>query len=163
LDGYVNVRRSVPSVLAAFVVVTLLVTGPLTSVDATRPSATDFDEGTVTADDVAVDTTALRVTAGRFGTGVAYLRVPTATVDVTGVTDRPRLVYRIVIDDLDVSVTETAVVTGSSTYRLDPGHEGLAASAMDRRQYNGTVAVSVQSFSGAETLYQENVTIEVER
>lgn len=158
-----NVSRSLPQLLAALVVVTLLVTGPLTSVDATKQSATALGDGTATVSDVAVETAALRVTPGRFGTDVAYLRVPTATVRVTGVTGQPRLVYRIVVGELDVSIIETTLVTGPSTYRLAPDHQGLAASTMDGRQYDGTIEVRVQSYSSDETVLRENVTIEVER
>jgi len=163
LDEYVNLRRSIPAVVAALVVVTLLVTGPLTGVDATQQSATALGDGTATVSDVTVDTAALRVTPGRFGTDVAYLRIPDATIRVTEAVDRPRLVYRIVVEELGVSVTETTLVTGPSTYRLDPDHQGIAASAADGRQYNATVEVRVQSYSSDQTVFQENVTVEVER
>ncbi|MBV0924282.1 hypothetical protein KTS45_08715 [Halomicroarcula limicola] len=154
-------RRDLLTGVALFVVVVSVATGPLTGVDVTEQRATEFGDGTATVGAVTVDTAALRVTDGRFGTGVSYLRVPTATVTVTSVSDRPRLVYRVLVPALDVELTETAVVSKTGTYRLVPDDRGMARGAADASTYDGTLAVRVQSFTTDRTVYRENVTVEV--
>ncbi|MBX0295508.1 hypothetical protein [Haloarcula nitratireducens] len=154
-------RRYLLTGVALFVVVVSVATGPLTGVDVTEQRVTEFGDGTATVESVAVDTGAIRVTDGRFGTGVSYLRVPTATVAVASVTDRPRLVYRVSVPALDVELTETTVVTKPGTHRLAPDDRGMARGTADGSSYTGTLAVRVQSFTTDRTVYRENVTMEV--
>ncbi|WP_135305678.1 hypothetical protein [Haloarcula amylovorans] len=154
-------RRYLLTSVALFVVVVSLSTGPLTGVDVTQQRVTEFGDGTATIGAVTVDTAAFRVTDGRFGTGVSYLRLPTATVTVTSVTDRPRLVYRVVVPALDVELTETTIVTKPGTYRLAPDDRGMARGTADRSDYSATLTVRVQSFTTDQTIYRENATVEV--
>ncbi|WP_254273046.1 hypothetical protein [Haloarcula marina] len=154
-------RRYLSSSVALLVVVVALVTGPVVGVDVTSDPPSAFGDGTATVDEVAVETETLRVTGGRFGTGVEYVRVPTATVTVATVTDRPRLVYVVAVPGLDIELTDSVVVTDAGTYRLDPGDRGLESGSATATQYEGRVAVRVQSFTDAKTVYRENATVEV--
>ncbi|WP_276273843.1 hypothetical protein [Haloarcula litorea] len=154
-------RRSVLAGVAVFVVVVAIATGPLVGVDATRKPVTQFGEGTATVEGVTTDTTAFRVTDGRFGTGVAYVRVPTATVRVSAVEDRPRLLYLVSVPALGVELTASTVVTTPGSYRLAPDDRGLARDAPDASSYSGRLTVRVQSFEADRTVYDRNLTVEV--
>ncbi|MBX0322828.1 hypothetical protein EGH21_07265 [Halomicroarcula sp. F13] len=155
------VRRYLTTGVALFVVVVSLSTGPLAGADVTNERATDFGEGTATVSSVDVEAASIRVTDGRFGTGVEYVRPPTATVSVESVTGRPRLVYLVSIPNVDVELVETTVVTGPGTYRLEPEDHGMATGTADAGTYDGTLTVRVQSFTADRTVYRENVTVEV--
>ncbi|MBV0903773.1 YbeD family protein [Haloarcula salina] len=149
------------TVTALFVLATLVATGPLVGVGAFEPRATTIGDGTASVGGVHVDTTQFRVTDGRFGTAVPYLRVPDASVTVDAVTGRPRLLYQISIPRLDASMTSERVFSTAGTYRLAPGDRALEPSSVGRERYNGTVRITVQSFEATETVYDENVTVAV--
>lgn len=155
------VRPEPPAVAALFILATLVATGPLVGVDAFEPRATTIGDGTASVDAVRVDAAQFRVTDGRFGTAVPYLRVPDASVRVDSVTGRPRLLYQISVPHLDVSMEIERVFSTAGTYRLAPGDRALEPSAVDRESYNGTVRITVQSFEATETVYAENVTVAV--
>jgi len=155
------VRSDPPTVAALFVLATLVATGPLVGVGAFEPRATTIGDGTASVESVRLDTTHLRVTDGRFGTAVPYLRVPDASVTVDSVTGRPRLLYQLSVPRLDVSTTVERVFWTDGTYRLAPGDRALDPSAVGRESYNGTVRITVQSFEATETVYAENVTVAV--
>ena len=147
--------------LAVVIVVSLVATGPLVGVDATGPPATEFGDGTASVADVTVDTGELAVTAGRFGTDDDYLRVPVAVVDVESVSGRPRLVYVVEVPALDLSLTEQAVLTSTSTTRLNPDDRGFERGSLANESYDATLTLRVQSFTESTTVYRENVTVEV--
>ena len=148
--------------IAVVIVVSLVATGPLIGVDATGPQATEFCDGTASVADVSIETSALAVTAGRFGTEVDYLRVPAAVVRVASVDGRPRLVYVVEVPALGVSRIEQVVVTDPGTYRVDPDDRAFERGSLSNESYDGTLTVRVQSFTDSTTVYRENVTVEVQ-
>ncbi|MFC6975175.1 hypothetical protein ACFQL1_11765 [Halomicroarcula sp. GCM10025709] len=138
----------------------LVATGPLVGIDVTQGSPESFGEGTATVTAVDVEFSELRVTDGRFGTDVSYLRVPTASVTVGSVTGRPRLVYLVRVPAVDIEVVSTTLVTEPSrTYTLDPGDEGVERGSV-QGPVTATVTVRVQSFSVDRTITQQNITVE---
>jgi hypothetical protein len=141
-----------------FVVFVLLGTGPLTGVDVTGASETSFGDGDATVSEVTVDQSELALTPGRFGANVTYLRVPTATVTVDGVTDRPQLLYIVSVPGLDTKLVERRVVTGPGTYRLAPADRALAHGTADGT-YEVVLSVRVQSFTTDRTLARTTVTV----
>lgn len=152
-----------PHLLVALVVaVSLIATGPLIGVDATGPQATEFGDGTASVADVSIETSALAVTAGRFGTDVDYLRIPAAVVRVDAVDGRPRLVYAVEVPALGVSHSDQVVFTDSGTYRLDPDDRAFERGSLSNESYDATLTVRVQSFTESTTVYRENVTVEVQ-
>ncbi|MDS0219823.1 hypothetical protein NDI54_00465 [Haloarcula sp. S1AR25-5A] len=159
------VPRHPPTVVALFVVVTLVVTGPLIGVDAVKTQPTTIGDGTASVSSVDVPTTEIRITDGRFGADVAYLRVPDASVTVDAVSGRPRLLYQVSVPALDVSLEDERILSAgqTGTYRLAPGDKGLALSLPDQDAYNGSVQIRVQSFETDQTIVTENVTVRVER
>ncbi|EMA25120.1 MULTISPECIES: hypothetical protein [Haloarcula] len=159
------VPRHPPTAVALFVLVTLVVTGPLVGVDAVRTQPTTIGDGTATVSSVQLPTSEIRFTDGRFGTNVAYLRVPDASVTVDSVTGRPRLLYQVAVPALDISLEDEQVLSDgqSGTYRLAPGDRAVTPSSLERDVYRGTVLLRVQSFETAETIVAENVTVQVEQ
>ncbi|MGB9930945.1 hypothetical protein [Haloarcula amylolytica] len=157
--------RHPPTVVALFVLVTLVVTGPIVGVDAVRTQPTTIGDGTASVSSVQVPTSEIRITDGRFGTNVAYLRVPDASVTVDSVTGRPRLLYQVSVPALDISLEDERVISEGQhgTYRLAPGDRAVAPASLDRGAYRGTVLLRVQSFETAETIVAENVTVRVEQ
>ncbi|AJF25290.1 hypothetical protein SG26_05870 [Haloarcula sp. CBA1115] len=159
------VPRHPLTAVALFVLVTLVVTGPLVGVDAVRPQPTTIGDGSATISSVQLPTSELRFTDGRFGTNVVYLRVPDASVSVDSVTGRPRLLYQVAVPALDISLEDEQVLSDgqSGTYRLAPGDRAVTPSSLERDVYRGTVLLRVQSFETAETIVAENVTVQVEQ
>ena len=151
------------TVVALLVAVVLVTTGPLVGIDVTREPVTEFSDGNATVADVGTESDRFRISDGRFGTDVEYVRLPTATVTVSEVTERPRLVYGIEIPALGIEQFETAVITEPGRYRLAPDDYGMESGTADAQSYAGTLAVRVQSFSTDRTVYTENVTVEVVR
>jgi len=159
------VPRHPPTVVALFVLVTLVVTGPLIGVDAVRTEPTTIGDGTAAVSSVQVTTSEIRITDGRFGTDVAYLRVPDAGVTVDSVSGRPRLLYQVDVPALDISLEDERVLSAgqSGTYRLAPGDRAISPSSLDRDTYTGSVRIRVQSFEADQTIVAENVTVRVAR
>ena len=146
------------------VVVILLLTSPLVNVlGVTAQNPTTIGDGTATASVERLDTDALTIDRGRFGTGVVYLRIPEATVSVTDIEGRPRVVYQIRVPELGVDAVTTELLTGDgpTTVRLGPRDRGLDPAAVTNRTYRGVVTVRVQSFEQDRTVYAVNETIEV--
>ena len=141
------------------VVLALVATGPLTGVDLTT-AETQLGDGDAAVGSVAVETAALTVTPGRFGSAFPYLRVPSAAITVETVTDRPRLVYVVSVPALDIELVETAVVTAPGRYSLDPDDEALAPGTT-AGAYEATVTVRIQSFTATEDVYRDTATVEV--
>ena len=154
------VRRDPVALVGLLVVVVLVGAGPLTGVDVTSVQASTVGDGTATVTSVSVDTSALAVTDGRFGTNVSYFRIPPATVTVESVTGRPQLVYLVSAPGLNVDRTETRVVTRDGTYRLEPDDRALSSAAAPG-EYNVTVSLRIQSFETDRDLTRANATVEV--
>lgn len=125
----------------------------------------DLGDGNASATVESLPTDRLHVDRGRFGTGVLYLRIPDVRVRVSDVRDRPRLVYRVRIPDLDVDETATRVLerTGSRTVALRGTDVAFDPASVARERYDATVAVRVQSFAVDRTVVAVNETVEVER
>lgn len=165
-DAATAARISTALTVAVVLAGTLL-SGPVLGVfTLDGPVGTDqLGDGTATVSSVSVDADRLVISDGRFGTGMAYLRVPDAVVDVERATGNSRLIYRLEVPALEIDTDSTAALASgrSGTHRLridDPAfeHEDVTA-----ERYTATVAVRVQSFAVDETLYRENVTVEVTR
>lgn len=154
------VRRDWVAVAGALVVGVLVATGPLTGLDVTTGGTGTFGDGDATVDGVNLAAADLAVTDGRFGADGPYLRVPTATVTVSSVSDRPRLVYVVAVPDLGINRIETRVFTGPGRYGLAPDDRALAPDTSPG-SYNATLVVRVQSFETDRTVRSTNTTVEV--
>lgn len=152
--------------IAGLVAVTLVLSGPAFGLlDVTARNPTTLGDGTANATVETLDTGSLVIDRGRFGTGIYYLRVPEATVAVSGIDGRPRLVYRIQVPALDVDVVSTELLRNGRTRSasLRPSDRGLDPDAVAADSYVATVSVRVQSFTSDVTVYRVNESVEVQR
>ena len=149
--------------VVAVLAVTLVLTGPFGVVDATTRNPTTVGDGQANATVERLDTDEMVIDSGRFGTGVAYLRIPDAEVRVTDTVGRPRLVYRIALPALDVDSVTTQLLQDGQSGRLRLGmrDRGLDPAAVTEDRYRATVTVRVQSFEGDRTVFERNETVEV--
>ena len=143
----------------------LLISGPAVGlVDLTPEQRNPDSLGDGTADvTMASDPTSdLRIDEGRFGTGVYYLRMPPAVVDVSSVTGRPQLTYKVSVPGLDYTDSTSQMLdsTGRTTVHLDD--RAFAPKSLTNDSYRAEVVVRVQSFEMDTVVYQRNVTVTVE-
>jgi hypothetical protein len=142
-------------IVVGTVLLALVLTGPAVGLDLTDEPVT-LDDGTATVEVVA-PAGDLRITPGRFGTDVAYLRTPTLVADVRAVEGTPRIVYEVVVPELGIEQRAFRPVTEPGRIRI-----GMADVEVDRPvngSYGGYLAVRVQSFETYETV--TNRTVEV--
>ncbi|WP_262179689.1 hypothetical protein [Haloarcula laminariae] len=150
------------TVVGLFVAFVLVGTGPLTGLDVTTASPSTFGDGNATVTEVGVDRAGLTLTPGRFGTNVTYLRVPTAAVDVDGVTGRPQLLYIVSVPGLDLQLVEREVVTGPGTYRIAPDDRAIPPGRADGT-YDAVLSVRIQSFTTDRTVARTTMTVGARR
>jgi len=143
------------------VLATLVATGPLVGVTAVGPSESGLGEGTATVEDVHL-ATPLSMTPGRFGTGVVYLRIPDAGVELSAVEGRSRLVYRVAVPALGFDRVGTrTIATGRTRAAVEMSDRAFAPAAVNASRYRARVTVRVQSFAIDRTVFDRNVTVEV--
>jgi hypothetical protein len=144
------------------VLATLSLTGPAVGLIDPGSDATELGEGTATVDGVTLEGDPV-VTAGRFGTDVAYFRVPDATVRLSSVTGHSRLVYTVSISALDFERVGNRPPSPDASRSVTVGMADRAFTygTIHREAYEATLAVRVQSFAVDRTVYRENATVEV--
>jgi hypothetical protein len=156
-------RAAVLTVVGLVVVVTAATATPLWTV----PEENDLPplgEGTAS---VSVVSTPDRATldAGRQGGDVYYLDVTQTTVQVSQLQGNPILTYSIDIDRLGYSrssVTSLAE-SGEGETRLSIARDAIDGANLDRDQYQGRLRLVLRGDGGEETLFTENITVEVRR
>jgi hypothetical protein len=130
--------------------------------DSTADQSADLGSGDATVEAVTLEDR-LVVTDGRFGTGVAYLRIPEARVALAVVEGRSRLVYSVAVPALGFERVGDRTVGPRSPDTVTVGMSDRAVryDAVDADAYEATMTVRVQSFSVDRTVFQRNVTVEV--
>ena len=130
---------------------------------ARNPAVLGDGNASVTVDSLPAER--LHVDEGRFGTNVAYFRVPDAVVRVGDVTGTPRLVYRIRVPALgvDEATTHLLATDRRGTVRLHGVDRAFDPATITEKRYEATVTVRVQSFERDRTVLSANETVEVER
>jgi hypothetical protein len=102
---------------------------------------------------------------GAYGARSYYLRVPDATVGVESVAGQPLLVYTIRLPELGYAHGSVyaldSTTPGRLTLSLEP--DALDPARVDRRAYEGTLAVLLRSGEDERVLYREPITVEVDR
>jgi hypothetical protein len=142
-------------------VVVVAVGGPAAGFDPVEERPETVGTGTADLDVRGLAVEELRVESGRFGTGVAYLRLPPASVGVADINASLRVVYRVQVPTLGVDVITTRL--------LAPGDEGVVTLAPRDRGLDTVPAdpvaarmtVRVQSFVTDRTVFERNETVEV--
>lgn len=159
--------RVQPAVVAtvAIVVVTTLASGPLVGLDLTAEhsfSGEGLGEGRATVGDVTMPD---RVAFERadFGAGSYYLRVPSATVELSEVVGRPILNYEVSIDELGYTRSTIKVLSSANEGTLELGLDEVAfgRDELEQDSYAGELSVSVRYEGTEHVVATKNVTVEV--
>lgn len=112
----------------------------------------------------------LRTTAGRFGAAPTYVRTPDLVVDVTNLTGRPKVVYRIEAPELNFSRHAEHLVTRTGRHAVPmddrafppPDYAYDAPSLPPEGTYEARIVVRVQSFAGSRTVLDRTVPVVVD-
>jgi len=146
----------------------LLVSGPVVGLVDLTPEQRSPDSlggGTANVSMVSDPAADLRLDRGRFGTGVYYLRVPPAVVDITAIDGRPQLTYKVSVPGLDYTDSTSQVLddtaTGRTTVHLSD--RAFEPGALGTQSYRVEVIVRVQSFEMDDVVYRRNATVTVDR
>ena len=155
--------RQVQLAVVGLVLFVLVLSSPvLGAVDLTPETRDRLGDGTAEATLASTPAEDLRINRGRFGTGVFYLRIPPAVVDVESVTGRPRVVYRVAVPGLGFERTATARVTESGRVRVPMDARAFTLAAVDNETYRAAVSVRVQSFETDRVVARRTATVPVE-
>jgi len=154
-------QGSAVTVATGLILVTLLVAGPPLGIDIVSSNADRLGDGTADVTVIQPTGDTIRVTEGRFGTGVWYVRLPNLVVDVEQFEGQPRVQYAISIPGLDLDRTKARLVTGSGRLRI-PVDDRALAERPGNSTYRGSVQVRVQSLSAEKTVLNRTVEVTVE-
>lgn len=162
LQDPTTVSRVVAAATVAFVLVGAVLTGPLLGIFEPPPQTDEVGDGTAQVGAVSVATEDIAVTYGRFGTDTWYLRAPDAVVRIDRTDGRSQLVARLRVPELEVDeVTRQSVPPGGTgRYTLSHGSIALGPDRPTGGPFRGRLTVSVQSFRGDRTVFNETVTVE---
>jgi hypothetical protein len=119
-------------------------------------------DGNAVASSVTVDGDTVRITPGRFGTAVSYVRVPDASVRLTGVTGAPRVVYRLEVPALGIDHHATRLVSGPGSVTVRLRDVAVRPERVSADRYEGRLTVRIQSHTVDRLVRTESLTIEVE-
>jgi hypothetical protein len=160
----VDPSRAAVYALVAVILLTAVATGPLVgAVTVPEAGVTGADPGTGAAT-VEVVSVPDRVTLepGEYDTGVYYLEVPDAVLDVSAVSGKPVVTYSLSVPELR---------SRSAVFFLGPGEEGrkqlsmerlsFAPSEVERDRYTGQLRLVLRDGGGERTLYEAPVVVEV--
>ena len=154
--------RGVQLAVVGLVLFVLVLSSPvLGAVDLTPETRDRLGDGTAEATLASEPATDLRIDRGRFGTGVFYLRIPPAVVDVESVTGRPRVVYRVAVPGLDFERTATTRVTEPGRVRVPVDARALPLAAVANDTYRAEVTVRIQSFETDRVVARRTATVSV--
>lgn len=156
-----------PWLAALLIVAGLIATGPLVTGSGLAGSGESQKQLAVGGANVTLINTpysTVLLEKGRFGSEEYTLRVPDATVNVDSVSGDPLLTYKIQMTELGYAK--------SSIHFLNPSSEGqltlsIPPTSIDSERiqndtYTAELSIVLRA-SGKQTLYQENVTVHVER
>lgn len=161
--------RNGPILVTAFVVIALsILSGPLVGgVDLTsRPTTPAPGSGSASVSVQSVPTGTVHIERGEFDAGTYHLAAEPAVVRVSDVRGNPTLRYSVDIPALGLVDTKSYALgeQGAGTLRLEFRPFEISPEWIQKDRYNATIAIwLVQRGNEYESLYQESVTVEVER
>jgi hypothetical protein len=146
-------------IVVAVVVFVMLLSGPGSGLDFARDSAS-LGDGTASVTVVQPTDDQVRVTEGRFGTNVSYLRIPDLVVDVTALDGRPRVLYQVTVPELGIQKQNDDIVRSTGRMRVSISDRALPPGT-DAGGTTARLVVRVQSFTGQSVVM--NRTVDVRR
>lgn len=156
-----ELRVTAGRVVAGLILATLLLAGPPAGPDLAASDDARLDDGTASVSVLEPAGAEIRVTDGRFGTDVAYVRLPDLVVDVEQFEGTPRVQYTVSVPGLDIERTETKLVTSEGRLRVRLEDRALPERP-DEETYRGVLRVRVQSLSTEQTVLNRTVEVTVE-
>ena len=152
------------SVTVALIVTVTVVSGPavgLVDLTSSRSDTAGLGQGNATVDAVEAPET-IRIERG-FQSESYRLEVPDTRVNLSAVTGRPILNYRVEIRSFGYTRTSSHFLDDESIGRFSLTLEDatLSQSAVSGTRHNGTLSVVVQSNGSARTVYERSVAVEV--
>jgi len=145
--------------VVAVILVVLLLSGPGSGLDFTGERAS-LGKGDATVRVVEPGNEAIPVTDGRFGTDVAYVRLPDLVVDVSAVEGNPRVFYQVTVPSLGVRKQNDKIIQSPGRLRV-PIYDRALPKGTTIEGAEARLIVRVQSFSGGKVVL--NRTVEVTR
>ncbi|WP_136716791.1 hypothetical protein [Halorientalis salina] len=151
-----------------FMLFVLLISGPAVGLVDLTPEQRDPDslgDGSANVSMASDPASDLRIDRGRFGTGVYYLRMPPAVVDVAAIDGRPRLTYRVTVPGLDYTDSTSEMLSPDDTGRMRVAlsDRAFAPETLTNDSYRAEIVVRVQSFETDTVVYRRNATVSVGR
>jgi len=161
-----SLARAAVLATVAVIALTTLVSGPLVgAVDLTteRYDATGLGQGNATVSAVEAPETA-RLDSG-VGAAEFYLKVPDATVTFESITGKPTVSYKISIDELGYSRGTTHFFAESDVglATLSIAQDSFARSEITAESYDGQLSITLRGNGTKQVLYDEPITVEVDR
>ena len=150
-------RVSPARVAVGAILVILLLSGPGSSIDFTDDSAS-LGDGNASVTVLEPGGEPLRVTDGRFGTNVSYVRIPDLVGHVTTVEGSPRVFYQVSVPAFGIEKQNSKVVQSPGRIRVPISDRALTGS-VNTEGVTASVVVRVQSFTGGRVVL--NRTVEV--
>jgi hypothetical protein len=157
-------RAVVLAAVGAIVLVTAASGTPLWTVPEKGAGQAPLGEGTASVSVVSAPEQAT-LEPGRQGGNVYYLRVPDTEVEVSQLRGNPLVSYSIDIDGLGYSrssVTGLGTV-GDGTARLSLSEDTLDGNRLEQTEYDGRLRLVLRGDGGEQVLYDEPITVEVQR
>ncbi|WP_302081719.1 hypothetical protein [Salinibaculum rarum] len=149
---------SVPLIAVAVILVGMLLSGPVGGVDLV-PERPSLDEGTASVTVIEPTADSIRVTEGRFGTNVSYVRIPDLVIDVTSVEGQPRVLYQVTVPDLNIRKQNDKLVQSNGRLRVPiSDHAVVKEGALDG--VRARLVVRVQSYSGETVVMNRTVAVQ---
>lgn len=168
-----RIGRASVSATIVLILATALISGPMVgqvdftpTADSGTGGTTDFNpgQGSVDVTVISAPETAM-LKSSRFGAGTYTLQMGSMRVSLSNVTGQPILVYKIEISKLELMSGTSTFLNESSAGQMTVPFRGstIEGSQVDstRDAYNGRLIVGVLVNGSERTVYQQNVTVEV--
>jgi len=147
----------------AVIVGLTLVSGPPIGVEFTRESddLSGLGTGNVSVDRVEAPGTA--ELAAESGSGAYYLEVPDAVINVTGISGRPIVAYRLEIRALGYARATSHFLDESRVgpVRLSVERDTLSPESVETERYDGTLSIVARYNETERVLYRDSIAVDV--
>lgn len=147
-------RPVVPAVLA-IILFGMLLSGPAGGIDFARDRLS-IGDGTASVTVVEPADEPVRVTDGRFGTNVSYVRIPDLVVDVRSVDGKPRVFYQVTVPELGVRKQNERIVRSTGRLRVPISDRALPRE-VTADGATARLVVRVQSYTGGTVVMNRTV------
>lgn len=166
MRGLSTLSEVLPLLAVVFILSSALLFGPLSPLSNQDSDSASEGIASGTAN-VTISTpppTSLNLVEGRFDSGQYVLHIPATVVHIHSVEGRPLLTYKVELTKLGHSQSTIAELQNGSegSLRISPEPISISAERVQNDTYTAELSIVLRA-SGKQTLYRENVTVNVER